>query len=136
MNAANEGQGNYTVADALGNSGQRKLSSVARAPGEGRTNVVNTLEKRQAGQARRVANTLSEGFEVPETAAQTERRLTQARDEAANTEFGAVREDAKPLDLTNAIARDETLTPGVIRLLNQASLTIASKLLCNGSATD
>ena len=34
-----EGQGNFTVADALGNSGQRTLSSVARTPGEGRTNV-------------------------------------------------------------------------------------------------
>jgi len=32
-----EGQGNFTLADVLGNSGQRMLSSVARAPGEGRT---------------------------------------------------------------------------------------------------
>jgi hypothetical protein len=108
-----EGQGNYTLADALGNSGQRMLSTVARAPGEGRTNVVNTLENRQAGQARRVANTLSQGFEAPETAAQTERRLTQARDDAANTEFGSVREDAKPVDVTNGIATiDRTLPPG------------------------
>ena len=77
-----EGQGNFALADALGDSGQRTLSSVARAPGEGRTNVVNYLENRQAGQGRRVSNALSEGFEAPETAAQTERRLTQARDEA------------------------------------------------------
>ena len=99
---------------------------------KGRTNVVNTLENRQACQARRVANTLSEGFEVPETAAQTERRLTQARDEAANTKFGAVREDAKPLDLTNAIAEiDETLTPGVNQIAQSRIANEASKLLCN-----
>src|SRR6516162_6668699 len=76
----------------------RLLSSVARAPGEGRSNVVNYVENRQAGQGRRVSNALSEGFEAPETAAQIGRRLTQARDEAANEEFGAVREDARPVD--------------------------------------
>jgi hypothetical protein len=98
------------------------LSSVARAPGEGRTNVVNTLENRQAGQGRRVANALSEGFEAPETGAQVERRLTQSRDEAANSEFGAVREGANPVDLTNAIARiDETLTPGANQIVSQQS---------------
>jgi hypothetical protein len=70
------------------------LSSVARA----RTNVVNYVENRQAGQGRRVSNALSEGFEAPETAAQIGRRLTQARDEAANEEFGAVREEARPVD--------------------------------------
>ena len=80
------------------------LSSVARA----RTNVVNYVENRQAGQGRRVSNALSEGFEAPETAAQTGRRLTQARDEAANEEFGAVREDARPVD---AMLRDEALQP-------------------------
>ena|ERR1700751_5933762 len=89
--ASAEGHRNFVFADALSNLGQRMLSTVARAPGEGRTNVVNYLENRQAGQGRRVAKALSEGFEAPETAAQTERRLTNARDEAANDEFGAVR---------------------------------------------
>jgi hypothetical protein len=107
-----QGQGNFTVADALGNAGQRMLSTVARAPGEGRTSVVNFLENRQAGQGRRVINALAEEFDAPETGA--ERRLTQARGEAANAEFGAVRNDANPVDLTRAIARiDETVSPGV-----------------------
>jgi hypothetical protein len=134
--AQSEGQGNFTVADALGNPGQRMLSSVARAPGEGRTNVVNYLENRQAGQGRRVANALSEGFEAPETAAQTESRLTQARNDAANEEFGAVRADANPVDLTNAIARiDETLTPGANQIVSQPSglANDALNRLCNGS---
>jgi hypothetical protein len=86
------------------------LSSVARAPAEGRTNVVNTLENRQAGQGRRVANTLSEGFERRRRLKPNE-GLHKPWDEAADAEFGAVREDATPVDLTNAIARiDETLT--------------------------
>jgi hypothetical protein len=46
-----------------------------------------------------VASALSEGFETPETGAQVERRLTQARDEAANAEHGAIRKDAGPVDL-------------------------------------
>ena len=79
-----QGQGNFTVADALGNAGQRMLSAVARAPGEGRTSVANFLENRQAGQGRRIINALAEEFDAPETAAQVECRLTLARDEAAN----------------------------------------------------
>ena len=41
VNATNEGQGVFNVADAMGNSGQRLLSTVARAPGAGRTAVVD-----------------------------------------------------------------------------------------------
>jgi len=96
-----EGQDNFTVGDSLGNAGQRLLSSTAWAPGEGRTNVANFLdENRHTGQGRRVASALSDGFETPETGTQVERRLTQARDEAANAEHGAIRKDAGPVDLT------------------------------------
>ena len=48
--AAREGQGQFTLGDALGNPGQRMLSTVARAPGEGRTDVVTALNSRQSGQ--------------------------------------------------------------------------------------
>ena len=82
-----EGQGNFTVADALDNAGQRMPSTVARAPGEGRTAAVNFLENRQAGQGRRVSSALAEGFDTRETAAQTESRLTQARNDANDAEF-------------------------------------------------
>lgn len=120
--AAREGQGVYTVADAMGNPGQRMLSTVARSPGEGRTAVVDFLEARQAGQGRRVSNALAEGFDSPQTAAQTEARLTQARDTAANAEYGQVRTDANPVDLTGMIARiDQTLTPGVGQVVRPQS---------------
>lgn len=122
--AANrEGQGGvYTAADAMGNAGQRMLSAVARAPGEGRTAVVEAMEGRQAGQGRRVASQLAEGFQAPQTAAQTERALTGARDTAADTAYGAVRNDAAPVDLSPAIARiDMTLQPGLTPLARPQS---------------
>lgn len=110
--AAREGQGMFTLADAMGNPGQRMLSSVARAPGQGRTDVVNFLENRQAGQGRRVASSLAEGFDSPQTAAQTEARLTQTRDTAANAEYGAIRRDAQPVDVSNVISHiDDILAP-------------------------
>ena len=101
--AAAEGQPQFTLADALGNPGQRMLSTVARAPGEGRTDVVNALEQRQAGQGRRIASQLAEGFNAPETAAATEARLTAARGAQADADYGAVRSGAGSVDVLPAI---------------------------------
>jgi hypothetical protein len=101
--AGAEGQGVYRVADALGNSGQRLLSTVARAPGAGRQQTVDFLEARQAGQGRRVSNALAEGFDSPQTAAQTEAALTTARGTQANTDFGNVRAGSAPVDLVAPI---------------------------------
>lgn len=124
--AAAEGQGVYTIADALGNPGQRMLSSVARAPGPGRTNVVEFLDQRQAGQARRVANALAEGFDVPATAGQARATMTHARDRAADLDYSALRRDAGPVDVSNVIANiDRTLSPGVNQIARPAS-TIAN----------
>lgn len=101
--AAGEGQGMFTAADAMGNAGQRLLSTTARSPGQARTDVVNFLDGRQAGQGRRISNALAEGFDSPQTAAQTEARLTAQRGAAADAEFGAVRNDAGQVDVTPAI---------------------------------
>lgn len=103
VQAANEGQPQFTLADAMENPGQRMLSTVARAPGEGRTAVVNALEDRQAGQGRRVAGALAEGFDSPQTAAQVEARLTAQRGAAADAEYGAVRSGSNPVDLVGPI---------------------------------
>lgn len=110
--AHNEGQGEFTLADALGSPGQEMLSTVARSPGEGRTAVANFLDARQAGQGRRLSSALAEGFESPQTAAQVRQEMTAARDTAANAEYGAVRKDAMPVDVSGAISKiDETLAP-------------------------
>lgn len=120
--AADEGQGMFTLADAMGNPGQRMLSTVARAPGAGRTETVNFLESRQAGQGRRIANTLAEGFDSPRTAAQTEAALTTARDTASDVAYGAARRNAGAVDIQGAISNiDDTLRPGVNQIISQPS---------------
>lgn len=111
VQAAREGQAGYTVADALGNPGQRMLSTVTRAPGPGRTDTIEFLDARQAGQGRRVANTLAEGFDSPRTAAQTETQLTRVRDTLADAEYGAARDNAGAVDLTGAIGRIDQIMP-------------------------
>lgn len=120
--AAREGQPQYSVADALGNAGQRLLSTVSRNPGEGRTQVVNFLENRQAGQGKRVANTLAEGFQAPVTPEQARESMLAARSASADKEYGAVRGGANPVDLTSTIAKiDDTITPGVNQIANPGS---------------
>lgn len=120
--AAAEGQPMYTVADALGFPGQRLLRTGISASGPGRAQAVDFLEQRQAGQGRRVANALAEGFQAPQTARQTADRLTQARDAAADKEYTAVRTSAVPVDLSDTIGKiDETLRPGVNQVANPGS---------------
>ena len=76
-NANAAGQGVFTVADALGNPGQRMLSTVARAPGQGRTDVVNFLESRQAGQGDRLLQITDDALGAGATARQTSSQLTK-----------------------------------------------------------
>lgn len=118
LRAQADGQGGFTLADAMGNPGQRLLSTVTRGPGQGRTDAVNFLENRQAGQGRRISNALAEGFDSPQTAAQVEARLTNARSAAADQAYGAVRNDAGRVDVTRAIAHiDDTLGPAAEQML-------------------
>lgn len=127
--AGNEGQGMFTVADAMGNAGQRMLSSTARAPGQARTDVVNFLEGRQAGQGRRVANTLAEGFDAPQTAAQTEARLMAQRGADADAAYSAVRAGAGRTDLVPAInAIDRTIGTGPGQALQVANDSVEGAL--------
>jgi hypothetical protein len=111
--AAREGQGVFTVADALGNPGQRMLSTVSRSPGPGRTMAVEFLEDRQAGQGRRVINSISEGLNAPVTAQQAEDVLTRARGAASDANYGAVRDAAGPVDISPVLREiDATINPG------------------------
>lgn len=120
--AAREGQGEYTVADAIGYPGQRMLATVTKAPGEGRTKTVEFLEGRQAGQAGRVSDALSEGFRA-DTTAKTLRQLQEtARKAEADLLYGNAREQAGAVDLTKALGLiDKTLTPGATKVLNPQS---------------
>lgn len=121
VNGALDGQP-FTVADALGNPGQRMLSMVTRNPGQGRTQAVEFLDARQAGQGRRMANIVSEGLDAPQTAAQTRQGLTDARGVAADANYGAARGSAGVVDPSAAIAAaDNFLQPGVTRMMSPQS---------------
>lgn len=75
------GQGGFTVADAMGNAGQRLLATTARSPGQARTDVVNFLNNRQAGQAERVSQITDEALGASGTARQTNAQLTKSAQE-------------------------------------------------------
>lgn len=109
--AANEGQGMFTAADAMGNAGQRLLSSTARAPGQARTDVVNFLEGRQAGQGRRVSGALSEGFGSRMTPDQMRGAMAAERGAIADEAYGAVRADARPANVDNVLAQIDANVP-------------------------
>lgn len=120
--AAQDGQSVYTVADALGNPGQRTLSGIARTPGDARTQIVEALESRQSGQGRRIANALSEGFDATDTAAQRAAALTAQRNAQAAQNYGAARTSSGAVDPSAAIkAADDFLTPGASGLFNPGS---------------
>jgi hypothetical protein len=103
LQAADDGQGAYNLADSLGNSGQRMLSGVARSPGDARQVIADTLMSRQAGQGDRLTNALVEGFDAPMTAAQKATSLTEARDSLANKSYEMARNGLTPDDYKNAV---------------------------------
>lgn len=112
-------QAMFNVADAMGHSGQRALSTVARTPNDIRQEVVDTLTQRQMGQGERLARYLAEGFDAPDTAAQRVATLTAARDTASDAAFSAARQGAGPVDVSKAIGViDDTLQPGATRMVN------------------
>ena len=112
----------FTVADAMGNAGQRMLSTVTRAPGQGRTMAVEFLDARQGDQGRRLSNVIAEALDAPQTAAQTREALTAQRSADANRNYGAARGSAGAVDVTPAIREaDNFLQPGVTRFMNPGS---------------
>lgn len=121
-NARKDGQGVFTVADAMGNSGQRMLSTAARNPHEGRQALVEGLQARQMGQGDRLSNALAEGFNAPDTAAQRAASLKAGRDTLANVNYGNARQGAGPVDVSGALREiDDILQPGVHKLANPGS---------------
>lgn len=120
--AVQQGQPEYTVADSLGNSGQRMLSGIVRSPGDERQQIVEQLQRRQAGQGDRLVNALSEGFDAPQTAIQTRTAMTDARDAAADTNYAAARQSAGVVDPTGAIQHaDNFLQPGASGVMSNQS---------------
>lgn len=117
--AADDGQSMYTLADAMGNAGQRALVPVTRTPNDARQEVTDFLVRRQLGQPQRLANALAEGFDAPQTSDQVSRALTSVRDIEADQLYTAARRGAGPVNVTPILERiDETLSPGVNRVVS------------------
>lgn len=107
----------YTLADALDYEGRRLLSTVTKAPGEGRAQALEFLQSRQADQPDRVVNTLRQGFDAPQTAEQSEAALKAQRKLEADVNYGAARNSAEFVDPGKAIRlADDTLGTGSARL--------------------
>lgn len=111
--AAEEGQPEYRAADALGISGQRRLSSVARSGGDGSTQTREFLEARQAGQPERVAGAVEDAFDLRGSTARAAREtLEQGRKADADIAFGGIRAQGEPVDIRPVLAEiDSSLTP-------------------------
>lgn len=104
VQAHNDGQGVFTLADALGNPGQRMLSTVGRSPGEGRTAVVEAMNSRQGDQGRRLSGALREGFEAPQTAEQTQGAMQAKAGAEATTNYAPVKSEMQPIDVSEPVA--------------------------------
>jgi hypothetical protein len=100
-----DGQDVYSVMDAMGYPGQRLARNVVRTPNEGRTPMAEFLNKRQAGQGRRVSTALSEGFGDPATALQRAKQLKDARKAGGDVNFTAARNSAGGVNINNVIAK-------------------------------
>lgn len=110
--AAAEGQPQFMVADALGPTGQRALSGIARQPGNARQEIADLLTQRQGGQGNRLSGFISDALDAPDTAAERIASLTAGRKSAADAAYDAARNGASPVDVRGAIqAIDDRIGP-------------------------
>jgi hypothetical protein len=110
--ASREGQPEYMLADALGTTGQRGLSGIARQPGDARQEIADMLMARQGSQGNRLSGFVADGLGASDTAAARKATLTAARTDAANTAYDAARVGAAPVDVRGAVgAIDERVAP-------------------------
>lgn len=101
--AAADGQTEFTLADALGNAGQRSLAGIARQPGAGRQAIVEALTSRQAGQGERVAGFATNALGTSDTAAQRRAAMEGARASEADGLYSGARSDAGPVNLNGTL---------------------------------
>lgn len=105
-----DGQDVYTLADALGISGQRSLSGAVRQGGQAKQIASDFLDVRQAGQGERVAQFVDDALGIGgKTADATRTGLTESRRVAADAAYGAARSQAGAVNLNKAIGAIDDL---------------------------
>lgn len=78
------GQTEYTIADAIGHAGERKLAGVAKVPGPAREQITEALASRSLSTPQRIGGELGQAMNAPRTAAaETERLIDKASRESA-----------------------------------------------------
>lgn len=97
------GQDAFTVADALGNSGQRMLNVVTRTPNDARQGAVEFLGRRQGDAGRRVAAALTDASGSPMSAAEYTRTLEKLRQTEAGINYAPVMNETAPINVNGAI---------------------------------
>lgn len=103
--AKQQGQPEFTVADAMGTAGQRRVSGLVRSGGDTADELTQYLQQRQAGQSERVGGFVDDAFDTTGTTAKKKiSELTAARSEAANTAYDAARGNAAPVDVRTALS--------------------------------
>ena len=107
-----DGQDGFMVADAMGNAGQRMLSTVTRTPNDARQGVAEALMSRQMDQGRRVAGALHDASGSPMTASQYEQALTQQRSANAGRNYAPVEQDVNPINVSRPVSiANRTISP-------------------------
>ena len=64
-NAHAAGQTEYTIADASGKAGERKLAAIAKVPGPAREQIAETLANRDLNMPQRVGGELGQALGAP-----------------------------------------------------------------------
>jgi hypothetical protein len=102
--AAQQGQPEFRLMDAMGQAGQRRASGIVRAGDDGAEELANFLRQRQLDQPSRVSGFVEDAFDMQGmTAAQKQAALTEARRTAADAAYGAARGNAAPVDVRGAL---------------------------------
>ncbi|EJC66146.1 hypothetical protein Rleg5DRAFT_1853 [Rhizobium leguminosarum bv. viciae WSM1455] len=143
--AAADGQDMFNVADAMGYTGERLMSTSARVPHDNRQPLAEALMARQAGQGERLANNLAEGFDTFDTAGRRIADRTAQRAAEANELYPAARANAGPVNVTPVLEEiDRTISPGVNQVVNprdriandsiEGALTRVRSMLSDGNS--
>lgn len=112
--AAQQGQPEFRLMDALGTSGQRQASGLARQGGDAGTEIADFLKQRQLDQGDRVGGFVEDAFGLRgTTAAKTTDALTAARGTAADAAYSAARGNAAPVDVRGALGAIDSRIGGM-----------------------
>lgn len=143
--ATADGQDMFNVADAMGYTGERLMSTSTRVPHDNRQPLAEALMARQAGQGERLANNLAEGFDTFDTAGRRIVDRTAQRTAEANELYPAARANAGPVNVTPVLEEiDRTIRPGVNQMVNprdriandsiEGALTRVRSMLSDGNS--